>query len=203
MKKTILLIFFILLLLFFSTNSIANLSVQPIEISIDMQDEFISGNTSKIIVVTSNYDCDCNVTWYKEHPDPIEWIRPNRTKIPNLSWIDVQPKWQIIPPGVHANFYIYTNVPKNEETISKNWETWITFKMGGQEHSAGPFNREYAVRVYIDTPESIENENALPGVSTEDQVVPSIHTAILIFIICIILLLLLVVLLNFKSKKNS
>ena len=38
--------------------------------------------------------------------------------------------------------------------------------MGEQEHSAGLFNREYAVRVYIDTPENVENENVLPGIST-------------------------------------
>ena len=57
--------------MFFSTNFMANISVQPIEISIDIQGEFISGNTSKKITITNNNDYSFNATWCKEHPKPV------------------------------------------------------------------------------------------------------------------------------------
>lgn len=97
MKKTLALPISLSLLLFFSTLGNASITVQPLELSITMDKEFIHGNTSKKITITNNNDDSFNATWYIEHPDPISKIRPNRTCMPSLSWVDVEPKWFVIP----------------------------------------------------------------------------------------------------------
>ncbi len=113
-KKTLTIIALLLFLLIFSTITSADISVQPIEISINMNNDFINGNTSKKITITNNNDYNFNVTWYKEHPNS---IRPNRTNISDLSWIDVEPKWIIIPPKEKGEFYIYLNIPNVDENL--------------------------------------------------------------------------------------
>lgn len=137
-----------------------NIGVYPLEVSIPMNEGFIWGNSSKKITIENNGDQSVNVSWYLENPDPIDWMRTNRTTIPNLFWIDAEPKWCIITPHKSKAFYIYLYVPKLEENVQQHWETWITFK---QESSEGIFNQEYAVRVYVDTPTEIAFNNQSQG----------------------------------------
>jgi len=160
MKKIVPQLLIIIIPLIFSSLCKGNIGVQPPEISITMKDEFIHGNTSKKITITNTNNNDINATWYLEHPDPPSSIRPNRTFIPDLSWIDVKPKNSLIPPNGAGEFFIYLNIPENIETLDKHWETWITFK---QESSGGIFNQEYAVRVYMDTPTEIAFNNQSQG----------------------------------------
>lgn len=138
-----------------------NISVNPSELSILMQEEFIQGNTSEKIIVKNHNDFSYNVTCYIEHPNPIYWLRPNRTCIPNISWIDVDPKWIKIQPNDIGEFYIHLNVPEEKENLNQQWETWITFKEGLSTDSEGFINQEYAIRVYIDTikQETIDSTN--------------------------------------------
>ena len=152
MKQTVPLVMIILLPLIFSSLCEGNVNVQPPEISISMNDEFINGNTSKKITVKNSNNNNINATWYLEHPDPPSLIRPNRTFMPDLSWIDVKPKNSLIPPNGAGEFFIYLNIPENIETRDEHWETWITFKGEEQQFGEGVFNFEYAIRVYIDTP---------------------------------------------------
>ena len=160
MKQTVPLVMIILLPLIFSSLCEGNVNVQPPEISISMNDEFINGNTSKKITVKNSNNNNINATWYLEHPDPPSLIRPNRTFIPDLSWIDVKPKNSLIPPNGAGEFFIYLNIPENIETLDKHWETWITFK---QESSGSIFNQEHAVRIYMDTPKEIAINNQSQG----------------------------------------
>jgi hypothetical protein len=153
MKKTIPLVLIILLPLIFSSSCEGKgVSVQPPEISITMNDNFINGNTSKKIAITNNDEYNINVTWYIEHPNPISWMRQNRTCITNLSWIEVKPKWHIVHPKTTEEFYIYLDIPESDDLLNQQWETWITFKINKQENDGDMFNQEYAIRVYIDTP---------------------------------------------------
>ena len=115
MRKTIVLP--LTFLLFFTSVSICNgaFSVYPVELSITMGDEFISGNTSRAITVGNYEDQSINISWYLDHPVPISDIRPDKTPIPNLSWINIEPQRQIISPQSSATFYIHLNIPESEE----------------------------------------------------------------------------------------
>ena len=183
-KKTLTIIALLLFPLIFSTITSADISVQPLEISINMDNDFINGNTSKKITITNNNDYNFNVTWYKEHPNPISYLRPNRTYIPELSWIDVEPKWIIIPPKEKGEFYIYLNIPNVDENLGQHWETWVTFKKG--ERTGSFINKEYAIRVYIDTPEKTTN-NGISSITVEDQIkIPLQDVAIALIAIALI-----------------
>ena len=191
----------VLLLLFFSLsyNCRASIVIYPEEISIKMEKEFIFGNTTKRIFITNNNKEDFNVTWYLENPTPPNKIRPNRTTIPDLSWIYVEPKWKLIPPGSTGIFYIHLNIPKNKETVNQKWESWITFKAVDKEF----FNIEYAIRLYIDTPLDVsgidEEGGNLYSIKKEDQfTVPLSSVLIVMAIIAVIL----IVSIKMKKKKN-
>jgi len=189
MKKTLAFIIPLLLLLVFSTVCRASITAQPLELSITMDNEFIHGNTSKKITITNNNDDSFNATWYIEHPDPISEIRPNRTCIPSLSWVDVEPKWFVIPAYSAGDFYIYLDIPENEELLDKHWETWVTFKAG---KLGGFFNLEQAIRVYIDTPgEAAINNN-------QDQI--PLSDIVIVAVVAISLLILGT--LVYKKKKS-
>ena len=184
MKRILPVIASLLILLTFSFNCNANLVVQPIELSITMQDLFINGNTSKKITVLNNYNEDFNATWYIEHPNPPSYLRPNKTYIPSLSWVDVEPAWIVIPPGETRDFYIHLNIPENDETANAHWETWITFVGGGET-----IKREYAIRVYIDTPTSasISDDGVFSIVIGDNFVVPVQDVALVVGILITIL----------------
>jgi hypothetical protein len=155
MRKPIVLIIFFLILLKFSTICQAGFDLYPRELTIKMNDEFIQGNTSKNITIINVDNNSINITWYLDHPNPISWIRPNRSLIPNLKWIDIRPKYQIIPSRGNAKFDIYLNIPTNAENLKKQWETWIVFK----EEENKFINFESTVRLLIDTPLKIKNND--------------------------------------------
>ncbi|EMR75315.1 hypothetical protein MBGDF03_00755 [Thermoplasmatales archaeon SCGC AB-540-F20] len=155
MKKTLAVSLLLLLPLFFSTFSNATMTVHPLELTITMDNEFVHGNTSKKITITNNNDYSVNFTWYLDHPLP-ESIRANKTNIPSLSWITLEPKYRIAQPGDSVFFYIRLNIPESYENLNQYWEVWPSFK---QNKSQGMFNFEQAVRLYIDTP----NETAING----------------------------------------
>ena len=159
MKRLSILISIILLSLIFASTCKGHVIVQPPEISIKMDNEFIHGDTSKKITVTNNNNYSINMTWYVENPNPISWMRPNRTCMPNLSWIDLKPRYNIITPHNSTKFYIYLSIPEGSEYLNQHWETWITFKQGTRESGGGLFNQEYAIRTYVDTPKKVEISN--------------------------------------------
>jgi len=189
MKKTLAFIILLLLPLVFSTVCRASITVHPLELSITMDNEFIHGNTSKKITITNNNDYNINVSWYLEHPNPISWMRPNKTCIPSLSWIDANPEWCNVLPDDSVAFYIYLDVPENEEHLEQHWETWVTFK---QELTGGIFDQEHAVRVYIDTPIEATIKN------NQDQ--PPLSDAVIVAVVVISLLIFGT--LVYKKKKS-
>jgi len=202
MKNTTI-FFIIFFFLLCSTVSKASINVQPLEISIVMDDDFIHGNTFKKITVTNNNADSFNVTWYIEHPTPISKLRPNRTYMPNLSWIDVEPKWAVIPSKGSEAFYIYLDAPENDELRDQHWETWVTFRTGKQ----GSFNFEQAIRVYIDTPGKItdadDQGHDTVSVMIDDQLkVPLVDIAIAAGIV-IALLLMGTVLYRSRGKRRQ
>jgi hypothetical protein len=164
MKKAFpsLILVLILLPLIFSSSCKGSIFVQPPEIYITMNDEFTNGNTSKKITIINNTQYNINTTWYLEHPNPISWMRPNRTYILNLSWVDVKPKWRIVPPNSTAEFYIHLNIPEKDELLDQHWETWITFKLDKSQFNGDTFTHERAIRVYIDTPKKETTTNNTP-----------------------------------------
>ena len=189
--KKILVVFLILFLFpAFSNTCTASFNVNPRELSITMTNDFLNGNTSKKITITNtDNQKSINISWYLSHPEPISYIRPNKTTIPNLSWIDLEPKWQIIPPNSNAVFYIHFNIPEILENLNKSWESWITFKA----ETTGFINIEHAVRLYIDTPTNlsiIEKNNQDKG---NDQ--PGFELIVFIAAVAIALLI-------FRKKKK-
>ena len=144
-------VFVLFFLLFFFLSSFCcsgSLTVSPLEVSIVMDDVFVSGNTSNGISVRNNEDVVVNVSWYVEDPEPISLMRPNRSCIPDLSWVDVDPGWCLVEPGGVVGFFVYLDVPDLEENRGRSWEFWVTFRVLPK----GSISIENAVRVYVDTP---------------------------------------------------
>lgn len=191
----------IVLLLFFSSLSYickANIAIYPEQISINMDEDFIYGNTLKKIIVTNNNLEDFNVTWYLENPTPPSKIRPNRTIIPDLSWIDLEPKWRVIPPRGSGEFHIYLNIPKTKDTINKKWESWITFKGVDKEI----FNIEYAIRLLINTPTDdsgiVDEDGDYFSIKLGDPLTITLSSVLIVVAIVAALLIF-----NFKFRKKK
>jgi hypothetical protein len=182
------------ILLFFLPICKANFSINPREISIIMEDDFIQGNTSKMVIVTNNIEESINISWYMDNPTQ-DKIRENKTLIPSLSWISITPQWKIIPPNGSTMFYIYLDIPKDKENLNQNWEIWPVFK---QEETQF-INLEHALRLYIDTPEIFPNEK------NENKNQPSIiyENSIIFVIIAIIFIVVAISLYILKTKNNK
>ncbi|MDH7517595.1 MAG: hypothetical protein QHH19_04550 [Candidatus Thermoplasmatota archaeon] len=157
MKKIATIASVILVLLFLMPPCKANVVVSPTEISITMTDSFIEGNTTKKITVKNYFPYNISVKAWMMHPDIIEWMRPNKTFIDNLSWITIEPSEQIIPPNSSSYFYIYLAPLDNEtknETLGRHWEIWAALKINAASgNSSSSFKQGYNIRVYVDTPE--------------------------------------------------
>ncbi|MBU0498054.1 MAG: hypothetical protein KKC68_07720 [Candidatus Thermoplasmatota archaeon] len=194
MKKTLPIISLLLITLISLPICSANITVHPRELSITMTNDFIHGNTSKTIEVQNHDNYNINISWYLEHPNPPSWIRPNKTTIPNLSWIDVKPRWITASPMDTVSFYIHLNVSENEENLNQQWETWITFY---QETSEGLFNQEYAVRMYIDTPLLASGNNTQNHGDAENNDQNIVYLALLATAVVFIIFMTLV-----YNKKN-
>jgi hypothetical protein len=120
-------------------------------------------------------------------------MRPNKINIPDLSWVDLEPKWLEIPAKSLGYFYVYLDIPETEENCNKSWETWITFKGGKQKTSVGIFNYEYSIRTYINTPLT------LPPSADDEINIPILETAIL-SIVAIVLIAAITIFI--KNKKT-
>lgn len=153
-------ILLLLFLLFFTISCQANVIVKPAELTITLTDNFLQENTSTNITILNDNNYTINVTWYLEHPNPPSLLRPNRTFIENLSWIQVTPSWQIVDSYAIASFSISLIIPQRSDLFNQHWETWVTFTPH-KEHGNGIFSQEYAVRVYIDTPVS-SDQSSIP-----------------------------------------
>ena len=201
MKKAVMLMLIILFLFMLIPICKGNFFVQPREISITMNNEFVHGNTSKKIIITNNNNYSTKISWYIEHPNPISWMRPNKTFIPSLSYINLNPKWYIIPPNNIISFYIYLDIPESKEHLKQHWETWVTFK---EEYQESIFNQEHSVRVYIDTPTEVTNSNNYSQNESSMQRKNYINVSLSFIIISIVfaIMLLTLVSLTFKKKKS-
>ncbi|KYK27976.1 hypothetical protein AYK20_07610 [Thermoplasmatales archaeon SG8-52-1] len=152
-KRLLLLLIFILFLVCFPVCK-GNFNVFPLELSITMSNEFIKGNTSKRVLITNNIEKSINISWYLDNPT-LDLIRENKTIIPYLDWISIEPKWQVIQPYENTFFYIYLDIPDSPQNYNQHWEVWPTFKNEETQF----FNLEHSVRLYIDTPAEIINDD--------------------------------------------
>ena len=130
-------------------------------------------------------------------------MRPNRTCILSLSWIDLEPRWLVIPPNNNGEFYIHLDIPENKKCLDQHWETWVTFKGGKQDE--GFINQECAVRVYIDTPKqatiSDNHDQDSLSIAIGDQIkVPLLDIALATIIV---MTLLIIGTLVIKKKKSQ
>jgi len=153
MKKSYVIFLLFSILLICSSNCKGNFSVTPRELSIKMEDYFISGNSSKKIIVTNQIEESINISWYLDNPSQ-DLIRENKTLIPSLTWISIEPEWKTIPPNGNTFFYIYIDIPEDKDNYNQHWELWPVFKQEETEF----FNWEHAVRLYIDTPEIVPDD---------------------------------------------
>ena len=68
-------------------------------------------------MVTNNNDYSVNITWYLDHPLP-ELIRANRTNIPSLSWVTLEPKYLTHPYPISPDAPIIAIVMLERENLS-------------------------------------------------------------------------------------
>ena len=163
MKKIVVIMLLVLVFLMIFTSNSASIIVQPAEIYIKMSNNFIQGNTTKKVVVTNVENHTVNVLAYLENPYP-DYIRSNRNPLQNLSWITIVPFQSTLQPGSSKAFYLYLTIPEkyHETLLGKKWEVWATFREEPTNDStSNTFVREYSVRVYIDTPQSIVSLESL------------------------------------------
>jgi hypothetical protein len=160
-----------------------------------MTDEFIQGNTSKKVIVSNKIDESINISWYLDNPSQ-DLIRENKTLIPSLSWVNIEPEWKIIPPNGSHIFYIYLEIPQENKNLNKYWEVWPVFKQEETEL----FNWEHAIRLYIDTPRALPETN-------EDENLFSFFSqnSLLIFLLIVIFISFAISLfiLKYRFKKNK
>ena len=200
MKKIwVLTIIFFLFLNYIPTVK-GNFSVSPREISVKIDKGFQKMNKTSFITVQNPNNYSINITYYVDNPDPISWIRPNRTLIPDLSWIYIKPIYQVISPMSSEKFYINHNIPIKDENLNKNWEVWIVFK---QEES-GFLNFENVIRLLIDTPKQIDSKDSgkdFLSISkyNDDRLQ---FSNFIIFVLIIILALIVVLIFNKEKKSN-
>jgi len=196
MKKTYVIILLFLILLMFTSNCKGNFSVNPRELSIKMLDEFIQGNTSKKIIISNNIGDSINISWYIDNPT-LDLIRENKTLIPSISWIRIEPQWKIILPNSSSSFYVFLDIPEHKDNYNKHWESWPVFK---QEESQF-FNWEHAVRLYIDTPEKFPNNEK----EQKDFLSFIFENFLVIIILAVVVMLFLIILyfMKFKNHKQS
>jgi len=169
----------------------SDFNVLPLELNITMTDKFINGNTSERIIVRNTGDSDINVSWYIDHPTQGS-IRENRTLIPDLNWVELEPKHQILHPNNDTEFYIYLNIPENNNNLNQHWEVWITFK----QNQSYFFNFEHAIRYYIDTPTNLINNNF------SNSEINFQNYILLIVFFTILTLIILIGFKYYKRKKN-
>ncbi len=153
-NKAILVVMFLLAIPFISSSCDANVSVTPTEIYLNISDIYVWGNTSRKITVINDNSYNISVKSWMNHPDIIEWMRPNRTLIENISWITIEPSQAIIPANSSRDFYIYFDIPNEtkNQTYDKHWEIWAAVKAEGTGNFSSSFNKGYLVRVYVDIP---------------------------------------------------
>ena len=198
MKNEIALIGVILLLfLFLSPICEANVFVSPSSMSITMTDTYVEGNTSEKITVTNRYSYNISVSAWMMQPDIVEWMRPNRTLIDNISWISIDPSNLLIPSGRSACFYIYLTIPDEarNQTYDKHWEVWAALMINSaSENVSSSFKQGYNVRVYVDTPVQpiVPDEPQSPG--------ELIYYAVIAFVIVILLIVIFYFYLIYKKR---
>jgi hypothetical protein len=160
-----------------------------------MEDEFVQGNTSKKVIITNNIEDEINISWYIDNPTQ-DLIRENKTPIPSLAWISIEPVSKVIPPNGSSIFYIHLDIPKEKENINQHWECWPVFK---QEESQ-LFNWEHAIRLYIDTPETYQNE----GKKDKDLFSIILENNLMVFLLVVICITIAIsiFLVRFRYKKN-
>ncbi len=140
---------------FLSPVASAAIFVSPAEMWVSMENGFIDGNTSKTITVKNTYDYNVSVKAWMLHPDIIEWMRPNKTLINNISWISIEPSYIVIPPNSQVQFFIATHIPNESknQTYDQHWETRAAFQIDTVSTNQSAMVKEgYLVRVYVDTP---------------------------------------------------
>ena len=202
MKKLQVFIIFFILFLSLASFAKAGFSAIPAELTITMQNNFLSGNTSKKISVTNNNPDKLNITCYIEHPYETK-IRPNKTVIPSLNWIDVYPEYIILTPGESGDFYIYLDIPETQENLNQNWEVWITFKKGYQEEAPSMFQQEIAIRTYIDTPSTISDVNLNDGLYATTGPDTDMLTTVELGISIILILFIIIIALFIYSRRKK
>ena len=185
-KKLLLTTILTLIILITLPECKGSFDVQPRELYLSMDKEFINGNTSEKIILINTGDSEINISWYLDNPSP-DLIRLNRTIIPNLNWIDLEPKWQTIQAYNNSEFFIYLNIPEDKNYLNKYWEIWITFK----EEETGFIKFEHAVRFYIDTPKNLKEVN------------DNILTFSIIVFVVLIFIVFLSIIYFYKKKKKS
>jgi|GEM_PF-1450238 len=157
MKRILTISCFLFIIILFIPRCTASVSVSPTSLSVIMEDDIIECNTTQKITVTNKNSYNISVRAWMLHPDVIEWIRPNRTLIDNLSWITIEPETKIVPANSTASFYIYVSIPnesKNQVFDSK-WEIWAALQIDAAPgEQASLFGEGYLVRVYVDAPKS-------------------------------------------------
>jgi len=146
---------FLLTGLFLSPVASAAIFVSPAEMWVSMENGFIDGNASKTITVKNTYDYNVSVKAWMLHPDIVEWMRPNKTLIDNISWVSIEPSQVIIPANSQTQFFIAVHIPNESknQTYDQHWETRAALQIDAVSANDSKTMKEgYLVRVYIDPP---------------------------------------------------
>jgi hypothetical protein len=140
-KKITIILPVLFIILLFSINAEASFSV-PSEIKIKTDNSLKS---YKKITITNPNDNTINISCFLEKTYK-DYLKENRTLLPDFSWIKITPEWQKIEPNQKEFFEIAVDIPPDEENFYQKWQVWLTFKSEG-----GTFSVEHSSNLLIDT----------------------------------------------------
>ncbi len=140
-KKTIKYLPILLIFLILSINAEASFSV-PAEIKIRTDNNL---HASKEITIINHNSEIINISCFLEKTHK-NYLKENRTRLPDSTWVKINPKWQKIQPNKGAVFEITVDIPADEENFNQKWQVWLTFHSG-----EGSFSVEHSSNLLIDT----------------------------------------------------
>jgi len=134
------------------------MKICPAKLEISMKNDFPKGEIRYKIQVTNPSSHPINVTSSVRNPTS-QSLSPGYTNIPDLSWVNVEPKVKTIPANSYDFFNLTINIPENEKKYHYNesWEVWAIFYSPDSFKSGGSvsFNIKLAVKIFIHTPSGV------------------------------------------------
>lgn len=161
-EKWAFLLFFLIIgniTLFITPDVKGNVKLEPAELIISMPEGYPKEDIQYKIRVTNRYSFNITASTRIVHPFNGDFIE-GYTRIPDLSWVKIEPEILFIPAKESRDFLLHITIPESKKQLHYNesWEIWVivlpkTSKKGSSSNTTTvSFQMQLASRVLINTP---------------------------------------------------